>query len=314
MEPIDLRPLDPVLDLVPLAAWYTLFEGQTVTVDNVREAYAAHAQVAQRVAVDRAGAACGFYRATRAGAESDRIDLTLFVAPAWRGRGIGRRLAADAQQALADAHVRQVRVGVRDDDAPSRAFAERRGFQMRSHRLALTLDLASFDDRPYDALIARLTAAGFVFTTMAALGDSQAMQRRLYELNETSNMETPGTDGTPAWASFADFQQSVCHAPWYRPDGQFVVLDRVGGEFVAMCAITRFDDYAYNLHTGVDRRYRGRKLAQAVRVLALRYARAVLGVDTVRTEHNAQNAPMLAISRKFGYVVTGGTWLMVRSL
>ncbi len=75
-----------------------------------------------------------------------------------------------------------------------------------------------------------------------------------------------------------------------------------------MSAITRFEgaDYAYNLHTGVDKRYRGRKLAQAVKVLALRFARDVLKVDEVRTNHNSQNDPMLAIDRKFGYVQTHG--------
>jgi hypothetical protein len=46
-------------------------------------------------------------------------------------------------------------------------------------------------------------------------------------------------------------------------------------------------DYAYNLFTGVDKRYRGRKLAQAVKVLALRYARDVLKADIVRTHHNS---------------------------
>ncbi|MCK7481789.1 MAG: GNAT family N-acetyltransferase [Candidatus Moduliflexus flocculans] len=75
-----------------------------------------------------------------------------------------------------------------------------------------------------------------------------------------------------------------------------------------MSAITRFEgaDYAYNLHTGVDKRYRGRKVAQAVKVLALRFARDVLKVGEVRTNHNSQNDPMIAIDRKFGYVQTHG--------
>ena len=88
-----------------------------------------------------------------------------------------------------------------------------------------------------------------------------------------------------------------------------------------MSAITRIQDatgrggdYAYNLFTGVDRAYRGRKLAQAVKVLALRYARDVLRVDTVRTHHNAKNAPMIAIDRKLGYVQQPGTYLMEKTL
>jgi len=82
-----------------------------------------------------------------------------------------------------------------------------------------------------------------------------------------------------------------------------------------MSAITRFDgqEFGYNLHTGVDRGYRGRKLAQAVKVLALRYAREVLRVNRVRTHHNTLNHPMIAIDRKFGYVQKPGIYVMVKS-
>ncbi|MHB1119712.1 MAG: hypothetical protein ACYC11_06580, partial [Bellilinea sp.] len=56
------------------------------------------------------------------------------------------------------------------------------------------------------------------------------------------------------------------------------------------CAITRFYgvDYACNLHTGVDKRCRGRKLGQAVKVQALRFARDVLKVNSVRTFHSTK--------------------------
>jgi RimJ/RimL family protein N-acetyltransferase len=83
-----------------------------------------------------------------------------------------------------------------------------------------------------------------------------------------------------------------------------------------MSAITRREgnDYAYNLFTGVDLAYRGRKLGQAVKVLALRYARFMLKVNTVRTHHNTKNLPMIAIDRKLGYIQMPGTFLMEKNL
>lgn len=83
-----------------------------------------------------------------------------------------------------------------------------------------------------------------------------------------------------------------------------------------MSAITRFEgaDYAYNLFTGVEKSYRGRKLAQAVKGLALQYARENLGVSTVRTHHNALNDPMLAIDRKMGYVTINGYYSLEKPL
>jgi len=151
---------------------------------------------------------------------------------------------------------------------------------------------------------------------MEALGNTENAQRELYILNDTAASETPGSEGIHAWSDFDDFKKNVCLKDWYRPAGQMLVTDTNTGIWAGMSAITRFEDtdHAYNLFTGVDKRYRGRKLAQAVKVLALRYAREVLKVDTVRTNHNAQNEPMIAIDRKFGYVQSPGFFVMVKKL
>lgn len=93
-----------------------------------------------------------------------------------------------------------------------------------------------------------------------------------------------------------------------------MVIDTATSDWAAMSAISRFENHAYNLHTGVDRRYRGRKLAQAVKVLALRYARDVLKVNTVHTHHNTMNQPIIAIDRKFGYIQMPGTFVMKKIL
>ena len=93
-----------------------------------------------------------------------------------------------------------------------------------------------------------------------------------------------------------------------------IVIDSASGDWAALSAITRYGDHAYNLHTGVDGRYRGRKLAQAVKVLALRYARDVLKVTMVHTDHNTMNHPMIAIDRKFGYVEFPGSFVMNKKL
>lgn len=105
---------------------------------------------------------------------------------------------------------------------------------------------------------------------------------------------------------------------WYKPAGQIVAIDTATGDWAAMSAITRFEnaEHAYNLFTGVDVRYRGRKLGQAVKALALAlcFAHGMLNVTRVRTKHNAENAPMIAIDRKLGYVQTPGTYRMEKTL
>lgn len=322
MSTFVLRPAEPERDFEQLAAWFSILEDETTTKCELREYYNTQrdriiqkvADAVERDAGNQRGGLLGFYWAARDRVQLGQTTFYLFVRSEARGQGIGRRLYEDLVQSMEAARTRRLRVSISGDCPQDQSFAERRGFVERARTMAMALNLDTFDDRPYDPIIARLQGEGFQFTSMAALGNTEEAQHKLYLLNETTGMETLGADGAPSWNSFEDFQQRVCRSDWYRPDGQLVVIDSTTGDWAAMSAITRFDDYAYNLHTGVDKRYRGRRLAQAVKVLALRYARDVLKVNTVRTHHNCKNLPMIAIDCKFGYVQMSETVLMEKLL
>lgn len=318
MPTIHLRPVEIDRDFGQLAALFSLVEDAPTSEAELKEDYEAHKELifCLNAAEDEHGDLLGFNWATRSRSDPTRAVIYAIVWPEQRKQGAGGLLYADVEQAARLAGIRKLEVNVRDTSPECRAFAERRDFSERAHSIGMQLDLDAFDDRPYDALISRLKDEGFEFTSMAALGNDEESQRRLYRLNDTAAAETMGSDGSHPWRDFEDFKKSVCEADWYVPAGQRVVIDTATGEWAAMSAITRFTgcDYAYNLFTGVDARYRGRKLGQAVKVIALRYARDVLGVHAVRTNHNAKNEPMLAIDRKFGYTVLPGEFVMTKAL
>jgi GNAT superfamily N-acetyltransferase len=58
--------------------------------------------------------------------------------------------------------------------------------------------------------------------------------------------------------------------------------------------------FAFVEMTGVAAEYRSRKIGQALELMGIRCARR-FGVGTLGTSIDAENAPMLAISRKLGY-------------
>lgn len=314
MEQIHLRPAVPERDFAQIAALFTLEQDEPTTESALAADYEAHKARIFRlmVAEDAQGSLLGFNWATRSRFDENDAYIYVIVRPECRGQGVGSRLYEDIEQTARSIGVKRLEISVRDDRPEYRVFADRRGFQERNHFIGMSLDLTGFDDRPYDAVIERLQAEGFQFTSMEPLGNTEEAQRKLYELNDTGASETPGSEGNHPWLSFEDFREKVCSADWYKPAGQMVVIDTTTGEWVAMSAITRFAgvDYAYNLHTSTLRRYRGRKLAQAVKVLALRFARDVLNVQTVQTHHNSKNDPMIAIDRKLGYVQTPGSYSM----
>jgi RimJ/RimL family protein N-acetyltransferase len=247
--------------------------------------------------------------------EPDRMTFTLYVKPEQRRQGIGGKLYNELLRTVPP-HVKRLRAIVPDSDPNDKAFAEHRGFIEKTHHFGMQLDLKSFDDHPFDVIIEKLKSEGFQFTSMEELGNTEEAQRKLYHLNDTTSRSTPGTEGETPWLSFEDFQKNVCQTDWYIPAGQKVVIDTSTNAWVAMSAITRFKnaDYAYNLMTGVDIPYRGRKLGQAVKITAIRFAREVLKVDKVRTHHNMFNKPMIAIDQKLGYVMLPGTFRMEKVL
>jgi GNAT superfamily N-acetyltransferase len=317
MKPIHLRPAEPERDFGQLAAWFSILEDEPASEPNLKEEYERERErILLEVAEDGHGELLGFYWAKQHKVEPDRLDFYLFVTPEQRGQGIGRQLYEALEQAAAATQAKKLRVSAWDTNPEYRAFAERRGFTEKRHHFAMALDLDAFDDQPYDEIIDRLKGEGFQFTSMEALGNTEEAQHKLYALNDAASITTPGAEGEHPWTSFEDFQKSVCQSDWYKPGGQIVAIDASTGEWAAMSAITRMEGtaYAYNLFTGVDTRYRGRKLGQAVKVLALRYAREVLKINTVRTHHNFKNLPMIAIDQKLGYTLLPGTFLMEKSL
>ena len=318
MEPVTLRPAHRENDFGQLAALFSLEQDEPISEPGLKADYEAHKERIFRLMVveDEQGEVLGFNWATRSRFDKDQAYFYIIVEPEHRRHGVGRRLYEDLEQCARAAQIKQLQISIRDNCPECRAFAERRGFIEQSHTIGMALDLNAFEDWRYNEQIARLQEEGFLFTSMAVFGNTVEAQRSLYALNDMTAAEMPGSEGEHPWLSFDDFQKHVCQADWYRPAGQMLAIDSATGNWAAMSAITRFEgaDFAYNLHTGVDKRYRGRKLAQAVKVLALRYARQVLEVSTVRTHHNSYNVPMIAIDRKLGYVQTPGIFSMQKIL
>jgi len=313
MPNLHLRPAEPETDFRQLAAWFSILEDEPTTETGLNEYYARNQpRIIQKVAEAEHGELVGFYWAGQDRVAPERFYLSLFVKPENRLQGLGGYLYTDMADALEAAQAKDLRVEISDACPECRAFAERRGFSERLHQVMMVLDLANFDDKPFSLLIKQLKEQGFQFTSMEELGNTEVAQRKLYALNSETSLDVPGRQGERYWESFEDFQQRVCQSDWYKPAGQMVVIDSISGKWAAMSAITRLEgnEYAYNLHTGVDRNYRGRKLAQAVKVHALRYARDVLQATSVHTHHNTFNLPMLAIDQKLGYAIVQGTYLM----
>jgi GNAT superfamily N-acetyltransferase len=313
MTTIQLHPTDPEQEFAQIAALLTTYNDEITSEAALQQEYARDKDhIYQQGAYDEHGTLMGFYWASKSRLEEGRFYSSLIVKPEFRHTGVGHLLSMDMEKTLKEMPIKRLRLTVLDTNPEYRAFAERRGYTALQHLIGMELNLKKFDERPYVEIIDSLKAKGFQFTSMEDLGNTEEAQRKLYELNDTAVTETAGGNGEHTWVDFEDFQKRVCQADWYIPGGQIVVIDSGTGNWAAMSAITRYQDqgYAYNLFTGVNWSYRGRRLAQAVKAAALIYARDTWKVRTVRTHHNTENEPMIHIDRKFGYTDLPGHYTM----
>jgi L-amino acid N-acyltransferase YncA len=316
LNQLNLQPANPEQHFATIAALMNTQDTEPNTAETLTEWYNKKPETDIRfsVVVTPLGQVLGFNGIYRAFTNLEgNYSIYLIVGQDFQGCGIGSLLYDHLLTLASELGARTLRARVRDTCDDGIRFATQRGFVKIKHSIEMMFDLKTWDESRYEPILRALEAQGFRFTNMAELGDSQEARRKLYALNNGASASDPGSDGIPPWAAFEEFEKDVCDSYWYHPDGQIIAIDTHTSEWAAMSAITVFEgaDHAYNLFTGTDIRYRGRKLAQAVKSLALRKARS-FGVDMVRTSHNSENEAMIAIDTKLGYLHTPGTFIMVK--
>ncbi len=312
---ITLRPLNLDLDAEAVARLVSLTRLEPATASQVRDWWRARPDSIRslQVATGPDGQALAFLEVAHDGwLEPKHYYLNVIVDDSWRGQGIGRRLYMEGV-AFALAHgATHLEAEVRDNDSGALRFAEARGFRRVAHTFESVLDLDSFDETPFLGRLTRAQAAGVRFFSLADSGTpGEDDLRRLYELNRAAALDNPGNPGV--FEPFESFRHTVCEASWFRPDGQWLAAD--GERWVGLAAVVLYPEShsAYNGFTGVDAAYRGRGLATALKLLAIRWAREQ-GARSMRTNNDSRNAAMLAINRKLGYRSRPGSYRLVRNL
>lgn len=316
--PISLRPLIPETDFTRLAELMNIVEPEPITAQVLHEwlLSAPPERIRRRVmavdGVDGQGYVVGFNDVGRnSWVGAGRFWLVVIVDPAWRQQGNGSWLFEDALRFAREQGATLLEAEVRDHLPASLRFAEQHGFTIDRHLYESTLDVTTFDERPFVGAIEAVEAQGIRFSTLADMGNSLDAQRNLYEINRRYALDVPGREQT--FAPFERFRQQVFAADWYRADGQIVALD--GDRWIGMSAVGYFEEanFMINNMTGVEPSYRGRGIASALKLLTIRCARRY-GAAYIRTNNNSENAPILAINRKLGYQPQPGKYLMLRRL
>ncbi len=297
---VILRLADDDRDYEGVAALLSELEPEPITAAQLREwDMPAPGKLRRRIAAFVDGQVVGYSFVGRDVFDSDgRYEFWVGVSPAWQRQGIGRQLYDEALAFVHQQPATELTSGVRDNNPAALRFAERRGFAISHHRFESTLDLHRFDAAPFAGVVEAVAAGSIRFTNLAEEGDTELARRKLHQLNTAVSLEEPGSSG--GFPDFDTFNRMFDTVAWFRPAGQILAAD--GEQYVGLAAVGYFanTNSLYNMITGVDRAYRGRHIALALKLLTIQYAQSI-GAAYIRTHNDSRNGPMLAINRKLGY-------------
>jgi mycothiol synthase len=225
--------------------------------------------------------------------------LRAAVHPDFRRRGIGTALLSRVMQELEAFKPILLQCSAREDRDYSLKFLEHHGFVEEWRRVYMVLDLENFDATPFKGLIEKLEAQGFGFKTIDQLRDDPDRDQKLCDLGNVVSNDVPL--GMPSTGlSLEQFQKSILEISWAREqafvvaifDGQYVGVNNLGIDS---------NGHSFVDVTGVLPEFRGRGLAQALKLKGIQWALAQ-GITKMFTANDLVNAPMLAVNEKFGFV------------
>lgn len=308
-----IRACIPDSDYSRVAELLNLVETNPVTADTIRRWDSRAGFILRRsVSVDDQNRVTGYCVAVHAPwAAAGRFYVWVIVDPAWRGQNIGARLYDDGLRFALESGATFLDSETRDDCPAGLAFARARGFTVDRHIFESVINLADFDENRFAGVVESVQATGIRFFSLADAGDTVEMRCKLWHVNYQTHLDDPASAGT--FPSFDEMMDIWAAAEWFVPEGQILAAD--GDEVIGLAAVGYFaaSNSMFNLMTGVMPGYRGRKIAQALKLLSIRFAKTY-GAGEIRTTNDSANAAMLAINRKLGYQPQPGIFRLVNDL
>jgi GNAT superfamily N-acetyltransferase len=298
---ITFRPMNLETDAADMAHIYSFTTVESVTEKTARDWWALRKDEIRftSLALNENNRAIGYWDVDReTWMKPGRFFIKVIVVPEFRNRKLGAQMYTEALRVVREHGATELESMVREDDVVSNRFAQKRGFKIEFHSFESTLDLTCFDENKFNNLLARVHTDGFRFFSLAEAGTTEENKHKLYEINRACALDSTSSDGI--FPDYYAFSKNVFDASWFRADTQ--ILASLADRWVGLAAIgiDPENHHANNAFTGVLREFRGRGLAQALKLHTIFLAKKE-GVRYVRTNNDSKNAPMLAINCKLGY-------------
>ena len=234
-----------------------------------------------------------------------KFFLDINVLPNQRNQGVGQNLLKHLLTQLEDYQVVTVRAVTRLDWTHSISFLEKSGFTEEYRAWESRLDVQGFDVSPYLRLEEQLKRDGIELKSYADLIGTPDLAHELWRLEMDASRDMPDPEPFTE-TGFERFETRALKNPDFVPEAYLVAV-KTGSdqklEFLSESTLwwSEGKPDAWNGATGTRREWRGKKLALALKVKNILWAKQ-MGITQIKTFNDDVNRPMLAINEKLGFV------------
>lgn len=269
-----------------------------VTGDGIRHWLASQPERAHAAVwvADEEGGLAGSVQARLRWATSEQGlgEVTVFVVPSRRRRGLGAALFEQGRVHLAGAGARKLESWANGEEGGR--FLLARGFSPVREQLILRLSLPSADLSGLAGLQAARAAEGYELVPLAAVADRA---EELHALDAEATSDVPGTFREDD-VRLEDWLPETLGHPQLTDEGSFVVLRGEKPVAHTLLHVAPAARLAANEMTATHREHRGKGLGRLVKLASITWAREE-GYLSILTGCDQDNAAMLHLNKTLGY-------------
>ncbi|MDW3178729.1 MAG: GNAT family N-acetyltransferase [Acidimicrobiia bacterium] len=228
-----------------------------------------------------------------------QIIVHVYVDPTAEGTGVGTMLYEALMALIEPLEPTSLRSEVSEAHSYARAVAEKHGYTVDKTDWQMIADLTTFDIEEHRHHLDRVADDGIRIASVAELGNDESTQRMFYDVFTTVRGDVPRSH-PPAPVSWDVFKSHNLDAPDFLADLTLVAFDGDDAVGTTMSYAGGDEPELHTGLTGVVRNHRGRGIARALKIEALRRAKAD-GRRRALTDNDENNVAMLAVNESLGY-------------
>ncbi|MFW6040313.1 MAG: GNAT family N-acetyltransferase [Thermoplasmatota archaeon] len=243
----------------------------------------------------------GFYTQWEGSYQPGKFFIYILIHPDYQGIGYGLKFYQRILEELKEYDPVKLVCSAREDKERAIRFIKDRDFKETMKMWEAELKVNEFDFDEYSGLQGKLSEEGIVLTSLAELEMNENNKKKLYELNEDIMEDVPMPDEYTR-TDYERFIKRTFDHPEFFPEGYIIATK--DDDFIGLSRhwLKDEENALFTGLTGVRRGYRGKGIATAMKVEAIKTAKEN-DIKKIKTMNETGNEDILHINKKMGFEI-----------